>query len=75
MLCKIKKTFKGSQDGRFTETFTAGTEADLSDYLMSCADKSWFEPVKSAPVIENKAVISEPETKPLRTRIKKTGDN
>lgn len=32
----ILKDFKGSQDGRFTEDFKAGTEADLSDYLVSC---------------------------------------
>lgn len=28
--------FMGSQDGRFSEPFKAGTQADLSDYLVSC---------------------------------------
>lgn len=38
-LCKIIKTFKGSQDGRHSETFEAGTEVELSEYLMACAPK------------------------------------
>lgn len=33
---RILRDFKGSQDGRFTEDFRADTEADLSDYLVSC---------------------------------------
>lgn len=57
MLCKILKSFPGSQDGRFVEEFTEGTEADLSDYLMSAADPSWFE--VAGEQIENKAVITE----------------
>ena len=32
----ILKDFKGSQDGRFTESFTAGTQAELSAYLVGC---------------------------------------
>lgn len=33
---RILVDFMGSQDGRFAEAFKAGTEADLSDYLVSC---------------------------------------
>lgn len=33
---RILEDFMGSQDGRFAEPFKAGTEADLSDYLVSC---------------------------------------
>lgn len=58
MKYKILKTFPGSQDGRFTETFEAGTEAELSDYLAGCAPKDSIEPVTEKPVIKNKAVTS-----------------
>jgi len=58
MLYDIIKTFKGSQDGRITETFEAGTQADLSDYLAAAVDPSCIRPVKSVEV-ENKAVITE----------------
>lgn len=33
MKYEILQDFPGSQDGRFTEQFKAGTEAELSDYL------------------------------------------
>jgi hypothetical protein len=55
MLCKILKTFPGSQDGTITERFEAGTEVHLTDYLMAAADPSWFQPVE----IENKAVATD----------------
>jgi len=57
----ILKDFKGSQDGRFTEQFTAGTQAELSDYLAACIDPAWARPVGSgAPAqIDNKAVASD----------------
>jgi len=55
--CEILQTFKGSQDGRFTETFEAGTTADLSEYLMSCAPKGSFKRV-AADAPENKAIIT-----------------
>lgn len=42
MRCKILKTFSGSQDGRFTEVFTEGTEADLSAYLIDCIPADWI---------------------------------
>lgn len=54
MIYRIVKSFKGSQDGRFCDSFEAGTEADLSDYLVSAVDKSWI-----APMIENKAIATE----------------
>jgi len=59
----ILQDFKGSQDGRFTEQFTAGTQADLSDYLAASAPAGSVRPVTE---IENKAVITEGKA---RTRI------
>jgi len=60
-LYKIKRTFPGSQDGRTTETFEAGTERELSDYLAAAADPSWIErcDLAGGPLIENKAVVTE----------------
>ena len=37
--CQILETFKGSQDGRYTQTFEAGTTVEVSEYLISCAPK------------------------------------
>lgn len=37
MIYDILKDFPGSQDGRFSEQFTAGTQRDLSDYLAAIA--------------------------------------
>lgn len=63
-LCKILKTFKGSQDGRYAETFEAGTEAELSEYLMNCAPKGSFELVKAEkPVVGTKNKGNAPENK------------
>ena len=58
--CEILQTFKGSQDGRFTETFEVGTTADLSEYLMSCAPRGSFKRVvvDTPAVPENKAIIT-----------------
>jgi len=58
--CEILQTFKGSQDGRFTETFEAGTTADLSEYLMACAPRGSFKRVTAdTPTVpENKAIIT-----------------
>lgn len=56
MLYEILRDFKGSQDGRFTEQFTAGTQAELSDYLVSCIPADWARPVG---VIENKAIVTD----------------
>ncbi|BBB65907.1 hypothetical protein UNDYM_1654 [Undibacterium sp. YM2] len=68
MRCKILQDFKGSQDGRFAENFTAGSEADLSEYLMANADPSWFEPAedRQADLLENKAIITTPKATPKK---------
>lgn len=58
MKYEILKDFKGSQDGRFTETFEAGTVAELSDYLAGCAPTGSIRPVKSVE-IDNKAIITD----------------
>lgn len=55
--CLILESFKGSQDGRFAESFEKGTVANLSDYLMACAPKGSFQRI-DAPVVENKATIT-----------------
>ncbi|MCR4301084.1 MAG: hypothetical protein NUV51_05690 [Sulfuricaulis sp.] len=58
MLYEILESFKGSQTGASTEQFTAGTQAELSDYLVSCVPADWIRPVKSVE-IANKAVVSD----------------
>lgn len=55
MRYEILKDFKGSQDGRFAEDFKAGTERDLSDWLVSAAPPGAIRPVQ----IENKAIITD----------------
>lgn len=68
MKYKILKEFLGSQDGRFTDRFEAGTEAELSNSLASVAvAQGWALPVGAVvepvvePVveIENKAIITD----------------
>lgn len=57
--CLILQTFKGSQDGRFTNEFKEGEVADLSEYLMACAPKGSFQRIDApAPAVENKATIT-----------------
>lgn len=56
--CEILETFKGSQDGRFTETFEAGTTAEISEYLIACAPKGALKIAGEDPVVENKATIT-----------------
>lgn len=64
----ILKDFAGSQDGRFAEQFTAGTQAELSDYLAGIVvPEGWARPVVSsadAPVPDNKAIAT--DGKPAR---------
>jgi len=55
--CLILKSFKGSQDGRFATQFTEGEVADLSEYLMGCAEADSFKRIDQ-PVVENKATIT-----------------
>lgn len=58
MIHQILKNFKGSQDGRFTESFEAGTHVDLSDYLAEIVVREgWAMPVGTA--IENKAIVTD----------------
>ena len=59
MLYEILKDFPGSQDGRYTEHFKAGTQAELSEYLVSCVPQEWVRPVGEKVVIENKAIVSD----------------
>lgn len=54
--CEILETFKGSQDGRFTETFEAGTTVDVSEYLIALAPKGALRRI--GEVVENKATIT-----------------
>ncbi len=54
---RILKSFRGSQDGTRTESFEAGEDRELSDYLVSCVDPSWIS--RRGPEIENKAVTSD----------------
>lgn len=58
MLYEILKDFKGSQDGRLTEQFTAGTQVELSAYLVAAIEGDWARPVKVVE-ISNKAVVSD----------------
>lgn len=62
----ILKDFPGSQDGRFTEHFMAGTQAELSDYLAEIVVREgWARPAgvggASVPPIEidNKAIVTD----------------
>lgn len=59
-LYHILKDFKGSQDGRFAEDFTAGTEADLSDYLVSCLPADSIRRVEQTaePVVPKKRKVA-----------------
>jgi len=60
MLYDILKDFPGSQDGRFTEQFTAGTQRELSDYLAAIVvPAGWARPAGASIEIENKAVVSD----------------
>lgn len=64
MIFEILKDFKGSHDGRFTESFEAGTERELSESLASVAVREgWARP---AGVIENKAVVSDGSNPKIR---------
>jgi len=62
--CEILKDFPGSQDGVTTTQFYAGQIVELSDYLMSCIDKSWVRVTSDKPKqkeISNKAIITDGE--------------
>jgi hypothetical protein len=58
MIYDILRDFSGSQDGRFTERFSKGTQADLSDSLAEVAVRNgWARPV--GVEVENKAVVTD----------------
>ena len=57
MMHDILKDFPGSQDGRHTEHFKAGTQADLSDSLAAVAVREGW--VRPAGQIENKAIVTD----------------
>jgi hypothetical protein len=57
--------FPGSQDGRFTEQFAAGTQRELSDYLAAIVvPAGWARPVQA---LESEAVIT---SSPKRSKAK-----
>lgn len=50
MLYEILQDFPGSQDGRITEQFSAGTQAELSDYLAAIVvPAGWARAVQVEP--------------------------
>jgi len=62
-LHEILRDFPGSQDGRFTEQFTAGTQRELSDWLAAAVvPQGWARPAKPAQAplaIDNKAIVAD----------------
>lgn len=68
MRYRILKTFKGSQDGRFTEEFEEGTEADLSDYLVSCIPAEWVAPVAATATPPAAESVEQPSLLDRATR-------
>lgn len=59
MMHDILHDFPGSQDGRHTEQFKAGTQAELSDYLAAIVVPAGLaRPVKIV-AIDNKAVATD----------------
>lgn len=70
----ILKDFAGSQDGRFTENFKAGTQAELSDYLAGIVvPDGWARPVKIAAADGEyqSAAGMKAEAKPEKPKAKK----
>jgi hypothetical protein len=68
MLYDILRDFPGSQDGRFTEQFTAGTQRELSDYLAAIVvPAGWARAVGAKPIeVENKAVVADGNSPAMR---------
>ena len=55
----ILQDFPGSQDGRHTERFVAGSQVELSDYLAAIVVPAGLaRPVKTV-AIDNKAVVTD----------------
>ena len=60
MLHDILVSFKGSQDGRSTELFEAGTARELSETLaVVVVREGWARPAGAPALIANKAVVSD----------------
>jgi len=59
MIHDILQDFPGSQDGRHTEQFVAGTQVELTDYLAAIVVPAGMaRPVKTV-AIDNKAVVTD----------------
>lgn len=58
MLYDILQDFAGSQDGRFAERFTAGTQAELSEWLAAAAPPGFIRPAGETRV-RNKAIATD----------------
>jgi hypothetical protein len=57
MLHDILINFPGSQDGRITEHFEAGTQVELSDYLAAIVvPAGWARPVGATVDTESKPI-------------------
>lgn len=66
---KILKTFRGSQDGRYTETFTKGEERYLTDYLAGIVvPEGWAKPVRVD--VDNKAIVTDGRRKTTSRKTK-----
>ena len=57
---RILVDFMGSQDGRFAEQFKAGTQADLSDYLVSCLPAASIQRVEAVEDAAAPAAVKKP---------------
>jgi hypothetical protein len=67
MLYEILRDFPGSQDGRFTDQFKAGTRRELSDYLAAIVvPAGWARAVGEKVEINNKAVVSDGSNQAMR---------
>jgi hypothetical protein len=61
MLHHIIIDFPGSQDGRITESFYAGTTVELSDYLAAIVvPAGWARPVSATIDVESKPMAEQP---------------
>lgn len=65
---EILRDFKGSQDGRFSDEFKAGTVAELSDYLAGIVVPDGWARL-AVIEIDNKAITSDGD-KPRRAKTK-----
>lgn len=65
---EVLKTFNGSQDGRFSETFTQGETVHLSESLAEVAlHEGWVRPERKTAAFESAPEIPEKKTRRRRT--------